>query len=46
MEYLIYNGHQRVHEELRNDMFKITILQHFTYYEEGRDQGNAIREKA
>lgn len=46
MEYLLKNGHPRIQLDLRNDMFKITALQNFTYYEENMDKGGVIREKA
>ena len=46
MEYLLKNGHPRVQNDLRNDMFKVTTMQNFTYYEENQDKGGLIREKA
>lgn len=46
MEYILKNGPPRVQQDLRNDMFKITTLQNFTYYEDNIDKGNAIRDRA
>lgn len=46
MEYLLKNGPFRVQQDLRNEMFKITTLQNFTYYEDNIDKGASIREKA
>ncbi|CDW78484.1 UNKNOWN [Stylonychia lemnae] len=46
MEYLLKNGPFRVQQDLRNEMFKVTTLQNFTYYEDNIDKGSSIREKA
>ncbi len=46
MEYLLKHGSMRVQHDLRNDMFKITTLQNYTYYEDNMDKGASIREKA
>ena len=46
MEYLLKHGAPRVQQDLRNDMFKITTIQNFTYYEDNDDKGTSIREKA
>jgi ENTH domain len=45
MEYLIKNGPVRIQQDLRSDMFKITVLQNFSYYEDNMDKGGAIRDK-
>lgn len=39
------NGPHRVQQDLRNDMYKLTSLQSFSYYEDNVDRGHAIREK-
>ncbi len=46
MEYLLKNGPPRVQQELRNDSFKFSQLQSFSYYEDNSDKGLAIRDKA
>jgi hypothetical protein len=46
MEYLLKHGSPRVQQEIRHDMFKISSLQNFSYYEEGADKGHSIREKS
>ncbi len=46
MEYLLKNGPPRIQQDLRNEMFKISGLQNFTYFEDGQDKGHSIRDKA
>ena len=46
MEYLLKNGPPRIQQDLRNDMFKISSLSSFSFYEENLDKGHSIREKS
>ncbi len=46
IEYLLKNGSPRLTQDFRYDMFKISTLQNFSFYEEGTDKGAGIRDKA
>ena len=46
IDYIIKNGAPRFTNDIRADMFKITTLQNFTFYEENKDKGQGVRDKA
>lgn len=46
LEYLIKTGTEKVAQQCRENIFAIQTLKDFQYLEEGRDQGNNVREKA
>uniref|UniRef100_A0AC35TZM3 ENTH domain-containing protein n=1 Tax=Rhabditophanes sp. KR3021 TaxID=114890 RepID=A0AC35TZM3_9BILA len=46
LDYLIKCGSDRVPQQCRENFFIIDTLKDFQHYEEGRDQGSNVREKA
>mmetsp|Transcript_12611 Transcript_12611/g.37455 ORF Transcript_12611/g.37455 Transcript_12611/m.37455 type:complete len:214 (+) Transcript_12611:149-790(+) len=46
LEFLIKNGNERIIDELRRDQYKVRPLADFSYSEDGKDKGAAVREKA
>lgn len=46
LEYLIKTGTEKVAQQCKENIFAIQTLREFVYYEEGKDQGTHVREKA
>ncbi|CAD7083371.1 unnamed protein product [Hermetia illucens] len=46
LEYLIKTGTEKVAQQCKENIFAIQTLREFVYYEEGKDQGLHVREKA
>ncbi len=46
MEYILKNGSPRFQQDLRHDMYKISLLSNFSTLENGVDKGASIRERA
>ncbi|XP_005190810.1 epsin-2 isoform X5 [Musca domestica] len=46
LEYLIKTGNEKVAQQCKENIFAIQTLREFVYHEEGKDQGNHVREKA
>ncbi|XP_059217166.1 epsin-1 isoform X3 [Stomoxys calcitrans] len=46
LEYLIKTGNEKVSQQCKENIFAIQTLREFVYHEEGKDQGNHVREKA
>ncbi|KAG5175034.1 hypothetical protein JKP88DRAFT_259252 [Tribonema minus] len=46
LEHLIKNGTERVVEDARDRMHRITTLSQFNYYEGHADKGSGVREKS
>ncbi|XP_055911769.1 epsin-2 isoform X2 [Eupeodes corollae] len=46
LEYLIKTGTEKVAQQCKENIFAIQTLRDFTYFEEGKDQGTHVREKA
>ncbi|XP_037934027.1 epsin-1 isoform X4 [Teleopsis dalmanni] len=46
LEYLIKTGTEKVAQQCKENIFAIQTLREFTYFEEGKDQGTHVREKA
>eukprot|EP00408_Alexandrium_pacificum_P064135 CAMPEP_0171155002 /NCGR_PEP_ID=MMETSP0790-20130122/649_1 /TAXON_ID=2925 /ORGANISM="Alexandrium catenella, Strain OF101" /LENGTH=185 /DNA_ID=CAMNT_0011619155 /DNA_START=58 /DNA_END=611 /DNA_ORIENTATION=- len=46
LEFLVKNGGERVIDEIRRDQSKVRCLMDFSYQEDGKDRGAAVREKA
>ncbi|KNC34292.1 hypothetical protein FF38_05961, partial [Lucilia cuprina] len=46
LEYLIKTGNEKVSQQCKENIFAIQTLREFTYFEEGKDQGTHVREKA
>merc|ERR1719210_2097889 len=46
LEFLVKNGSERIIDDLRRDQYKIRSLMDFSFQEDGKDKGAAVREKA
>ncbi|KAM7358980.1 epsin homolog lqf isoform 3-T3 [Cochliomyia hominivorax] len=46
LEYLIKTGNEKVSQQCKENIFAIQTLREFVYFEEGKDQGTHVREKA
>lgn len=46
LEYLIKTGTEKVAQQCKENIYAIQTLKEFQYYEEGKDQGLHVREKA
>lgn len=46
LEYLIKTGTEKVAQQCKENIFAIQTLREFVYFEEGKDQGTHVREKA
>nr|NP_523962.2 liquid facets, isoform B [Drosophila melanogaster]NP_729267.1 liquid facets, isoform D [Drosophila melanogaster]AAF50542.2 liquid facets, isoform B [Drosophila melanogaster]AAN12041.1 liquid facets, isoform D [Drosophila melanogaster] len=46
LEYLIKTGSEKVAQQCKENIFAIQTLREFVYFEEGKDQGTHVREKA
>ncbi|KAH8317569.1 hypothetical protein KR074_000297 [Drosophila pseudoananassae] len=46
LEYLIKTGTEKVAQQCKENIFAIQTLRDFVYFEEGKDQGTHVREKA
>lgn len=46
LEYLIKTGTEKVAQQCKHNIFPIKMLQDFQYFEEGKDYGKHVREKA
>lgn len=46
LEYLIKTGTEKVAQQCKENIYAIITLKEFQYYEEGKDQGLHVREKA
>lgn len=46
LEYLIKTGTEKVAQQCKENIFAIQTLREFVYFEEGKDQGLHVREKA
>jgi len=46
LEYLIKTGSERVAQQCKENIFAIQTLKDFQYFEESKDQGMNVREKA
>ncbi|XP_070135405.1 epsin-2 isoform X1 [Drosophila bipectinata] len=46
LEYLIKIGTEKVAQQCKENIFAIQTLRDFVYFEEGKDQGTHVREKA
>ncbi|BFF97786.1 epsin-1 [Drosophila madeirensis] len=46
LEYLIKIGTEKVAQQCKENIFAIQTLREFVYFEEGKDQGTHVREKA
>ncbi|XP_044570661.1 epsin-1 isoform X4 [Drosophila ananassae] len=46
LEYLIKTGSEKVAQQCKENIFAIQTLRDFVYFEEGKDQGTHVREKA
>lgn len=46
LDYLIKTGSERVAQQCKENIYVIQTLREFQYYEEGKDQGVNVREKA
>jgi len=46
LEYLIKTGSEKVAQQCKENIYAIQTLKEFQYYEEGKDQGQNVREKA
>lgn len=46
LDYLIKTGSEKVAQQCKENIFAIQTLRDFQYIEEGKDQGNNVREKA
>lgn len=46
LEYLIKTGSEKVAQQCKENIFAIQTLKDFQYFEEGKDQGQNVREKA
>ncbi|CAE7613817.1 EPSIN2 [Symbiodinium natans] len=45
VEFLVKNGSERIIDEIRRDQYKVRPLMDFSYSEDGKDKGAAVREK-
>ncbi|XP_067613316.1 epsin-1 isoform X3 [Eurosta solidaginis] len=46
LDYLIKTGTEKVAQQCNENIFAINTLREFVYFEEGKDQGTHVREKA
>mmetsp|Transcript_25068 Transcript_25068/g.62879 ORF Transcript_25068/g.62879 Transcript_25068/m.62879 type:complete len:233 (-) Transcript_25068:413-1111(-) len=46
LEFLVKNGSERIIDEIRRDQYKVRPLMDFSFSEDGKDKGAAVREKA
>nr|XP_014088661.1 epsin-1 isoform X3 [Bactrocera oleae]XP_036222753.1 epsin-1 isoform X1 [Bactrocera oleae]XP_036222755.1 epsin-1 isoform X1 [Bactrocera oleae]XP_036222763.1 epsin-1 isoform X1 [Bactrocera oleae]XP_036222765.1 epsin-1 isoform X1 [Bactrocera oleae]XP_036222769.1 epsin-1 isoform X1 [Bactrocera oleae]XP_036222776.1 epsin-1 isoform X1 [Bactrocera oleae]XP_036222785.1 epsin-1 isoform X1 [Bactrocera oleae]XP_036222794.1 epsin-1 isoform X1 [Bactrocera oleae]XP_036222797.1 epsin-1 isoform X2 [Bac len=46
LDYLIKTGTEKVAQQCKENIFAIQTLREFVYFEEGKDQGTHVREKA
>ncbi|XP_017137294.1 epsin-1 isoform X3 [Drosophila miranda] len=46
LEYLIKTGTEKVAQQCKENIYAIQTLREFVYFEEGKDQGTHVREKA